>query len=460
MYQVQNPATGELLRSYDQATDEQVTAALDAVAGAASVWGNTPIAERAAVLSKTADQFRAKREELASIITVEMGKLRDEALFEVDLSADIFQYYADNAESLLADEEVAGRGAAAVITKRPLGALLGIMPWNYPYYQIARFAAPNLLLGNTILLKPAPGCPDSAHALQDALVAAGIPAGAYETVFASNDQIATVIADPRIHGISLTGSERAGEAVGSLAGAALKKHVLELGGSDAFIVLDAMDGDGPSLDEVIEQAVLGRMENTGQACDSPKRFIVAAEAYDRFVTGVTDYFAGLKAGDPAHPDTTLAPLSSKQAVTGLLAQIEDAVSKGATLRTGGKAIEGDGSYLEATVLTDVRPGMRAYSEELFGPVAVIYKVESDDEAVSLANSSPYGLGSAVFASDEARALAVANRLEVGMVGVNVPADTAPDLPFGGVKRSGVGRELGTLGVEEFVNKKLVRTPAN
>jgi succinate-semialdehyde dehydrogenase/glutarate-semialdehyde dehydrogenase len=330
--------------------------------------------------------------------------------------------------------------------------VLGIMPWNFPYYQVARFAAPNLMIGNVIVLKHAPQCPESALAMQQILRDAGLPDDAYINVFASNEQVATMIADPRIAGVSVTGSERAGTAVAAAAGQNLKKVVLELGGSDAYLVLDGAD-----IANVAKEAVAARMENGGQSCNAAKRMIVVDGAFDEFTKQFTAGMAAQVTGDPTDPATTYGPLSSELAAQRLIEQIDDAVSKGATVHLGGHRVDRPGAFVEATVLSGVTPEMRAYREELFGPAAVIYKVANADEAVELANSSAYGLGGAVFSSDEALALDVADRLDVGMAWVNQVEGGGAELPFGGTKRSGVGRELGPLGIDEFVNKKLIHT---
>jgi len=386
----------------------------------------------------------------------EMGKPVEQSLGEVDFCTAIYDYYGNNATAIMADEPVPlleGSGSAFV-RRSPFGVLLGIMPWNYPYYQVARFSAPNLMIGNTIVLKHAPQCPESALAMEQIFRDAGLPADAYINVFATNEQVETMIGDPRICGVSVTGSERAGTAVAAIAGQHLKKVVLELGGSDPFIVLGTAD-----VDSVARAATAARMENAGQACNASKRMIVMDDVYDEFVEKFTAAMAEQVTGDPTDPKTTFGPLSSEQAAENLMAQITDAVSKGATVHLGGARLDRPGAFVEATVLSGVTPEMRAYREELFGPAAVVYRVASVDEAVALANDSPYGLGGAVFAEDEALALAVADQLDTGMVWINEPEGGGPDLPFGGTKRSGVGRELGPAGIAEFVNKKLIHTPA-
>jgi succinate-semialdehyde dehydrogenase/glutarate-semialdehyde dehydrogenase len=455
IYKVVNPATGVTESEFATATDAEVASAIDRVDSAYTSWSRTPIKDRAAIINRVADLYEERKVELGALITREMGKVSADAVGEVEFVVDIYRYYADNAEALLADQKLdASTGGNAWIRKAPIGALLGIMPWNYPYYQVARFSAPNLMVGNTIILKHAPQCPESALAMQQVFQDAGLPADAYVNVFATNEQVAEIIADPRVRGVSVTGSERAGTAVAALAGQHLKKVVLELGGSDPFIVLDA-----PDIEKVAKDGVFARMENAGQACNAAKRFIVADGIYDEFVEKFTAEMASLTTGDPTDPSTSYGPLVSEQAVQGLMSQIEDAVSKGATVRTGGKRPEGPGAFIEATVLTDVTPEMRAFREELFGPVAVIYRVKDADEAVALANDTPFGLGGAIYTQDDALALELADRLDTGMVWINEPEGGGADLPFGGTKRSGVGRELGPNGVDEFVNRKLIHIPS-
>jgi succinate-semialdehyde dehydrogenase/glutarate-semialdehyde dehydrogenase len=450
-YRVLNPATGEVVETFPTATDADVESALASAQSAFESWRETPIETRAKVVARIAELFTERADELAAIITEEMGKPLSQSKGEAEFCTDIFNYFAAEGPTLAADQEIKTfSGGRAVVQKLPVGPLLGIMPWNYPYYQVARFAAPNLMLGNTIILKHAESCPRSALAIQRIMDDAGVPQGAYVNLFASHAQIADIIADPRLQGVSLTGSERAGAVIGELAGKNLKKAVLELGGSDPFVVLDAAD-----VAAVADTAWDTRMENTGQACNSNKRMIVMEDIFDDFVAQLTSRAQALAPGDPAaDAENTYAPLSSRAAAEGLAAQVQDAVDKGATLHAGGMLGEGDAAYYSPAVLTGVTPGMRAYHEELFGPVAVVYKVGSDEEALRLANDTPYGLGGAVFSTDTARAEKVASRLESGMSNVNIPAAEGAEMPFGGVKRSGFGRELGPLGMDEFVNKRL------
>lgn len=393
--------------------------------------------------------------EFADLITLEMGKRTAEARREAPWVAGILHYYAEIGPGFLEPERLPVEEGDAVIVNAPLGVLLGIEPWNYPLYQVVRIAGPNLLAGNTLLVKHSEVCPQTALALEQLFADAGAPKGVYANVFLRIRDVERVIAHPAVQGVSVTGSERAGAAVAELAGRHLKKCVLELGGSDPFIVLDARAGGG--LRRILDQAAGARLGNTGQSCTSAKRMIVVGELYDEFVAGLAERFAALVPGDPADPATTLGPLSTERAATYLTSQVRDAVDKGAIVVTGGGRPDRPGAFFDATVLTGVTPGMRAYSEELFGPVAVVYGVPDEDAAVELANSSPFGLGGAVFSGDPRRARAVADRLDNGMVWINHGTGSEAGLPFGGVKRSGYGRELSRLGIQEFVNRKLVRT---
>jgi succinate-semialdehyde dehydrogenase/glutarate-semialdehyde dehydrogenase len=453
MYQVVNPATGKLESEFPTATDAEISDVLDRAAHGYSSWRRTSMTERADTLRRVAKLYRERSGDLAAIITREMGKTIPEAKGELAFTSGIYRYYADNGAELLKDEPLqSNTPGSAWVRKSSIGPLLGIMPWNYPYYQVARFAAPNLMIGNTIVLKHCTLCPDSSLAMEQIFADAGLPADAYINVFATNEQVADMVADSRICGVSVTGSERAGSAVAAVAGEHLKKIVLEMGGSDPFIVLDSADLAG-----VAKAAAAARMENGGQACNASKRMIVADGIYDAFVQEFTAAMATYVTGDPTDPATSYGPLSSEQAARNLMDQIDDAQQKGAIVHLGGHRVDRPGAFVEPTVLSGVTPEMRAYSEELFGPAAVVYRVADADAAVELANSSSYGLGGAVFSSDEALALDVADRLDVGMVWINQAEGGGPELPFGGTKRSGVGRELGPLGIDEFVNKKLIHT---
>lgn len=450
-YQTIDPSSKEVVAEFPTASDDEVSQAIGAAHSAYRNWAAESLPGRVKVLHRVASIYRERTQELAELIALEMGKPVDQAKGEIAVSADIFEYYASHAEEFLKPQQLPVESGSAEVHMQPTGVLLGIMPWNYPHYQVARFVAPNLVLGNTVLLKHAANCPQSALAIQDVLRQAGVPHDCYINLFATHTQLSEVIADPRVQGISLTGSERAGAIVAEQAGRNLKKVVLELGGSDPFIVLDSAD-----ISATAKTAVEGRLSNAGQACTSPKRLIVVESAYARFVEEVRKHVEQTKPGDPSQPGTDLGPLSSESALAELVSQIEDAVANGATLHTGGQAT-GDGFHLSPALLTDVNRDCKLWHQEAFGPVVVVYKVADEQEAVELANDSPYGLGAAVFGADPDQTNRVAHRLETGMVFINSNTDSQADLPFGGVKRSGFGRELGPLGIEEFANKKLIRT---
>ncbi|MGI8715357.1 MAG: NAD-dependent succinate-semialdehyde dehydrogenase [Solirubrobacteraceae bacterium] len=450
-YAVVNPATGETVKTYPTITDPELESAITRADDAHGAWiRSTTVADRAALLRRVAHLYGEQRERLGEIIVREMGKPIEQATGEVDFCVAIYEFYADNAEKLLADEpiELLEGDGSAFVRRSSLGVLLGIMPWNYPYYQVARFAGPNLAIGNTILLKHAPQCPESAAAIEQIFHQAGFPPDAYINIYATNEQIAGLIPDPRLRGVSLTGSERAGAAVAEIAGRNLKKVVLELGGSDPFILLSTDDLDG-----AVESAVGARLENTGQACNAAKRFIVADDLYKPFLEKFTAALTAVKPADPTSSDTTIGPLSSTTATDRLADQVQRAVQQGATLVAGG---DRDGNFFPTTVLTDITPDSDAYREEFFGPVASVYRVGSEDEAVALANDTPFGLGSYVLTTDREQAMRVADRIDAGMVFVNAVGLEGAELPFGGVKCSGFGRELGRYGTDEFVNKKMIR----
>ena len=450
-YIVVNPATGDTGFNPALTSDAELGEFLESADTTHRTWSrSTSIAERSALLQRVADLHVERRELLAEIIVREMGKPLEQALGEVDFSAAIYSYYAENGEKFLADEKIElldGEGSA-LIRRASVGALLGIMPWNFPYYQVARFAGPNLVLGNPILLKHAAQCPESAAAIETMFRDAGFPDGAYRNIFATNEQVADLIADSRIVGVSLTGSERAGAAVAEVAGRNLKKVVLELGGSDPFILLSTDD-----LDAAVAAAAAGRLDNSGQACNAAKRFIVADELYDDFVQKFTTAMIGTVAGDPTEAATELGPLSSVLAADRLSEQLERAVANGASIAGTGKQ---DGAWFATAVLTDVTPANPAHAEEFFGPVAIVYRAADEAQAIEIANDTPFGLGSYVFTTDPEQAMRVADQIEAGMVFVNGVGLDSPELPFGGIKRSGFGRELGRFGMEEFVNRKMIR----
>jgi succinate-semialdehyde dehydrogenase/glutarate-semialdehyde dehydrogenase len=449
-YATINPYTGEVVREFDTLDGEEVDRAVERAHRAFEDWRRRPIQERAAIVRRASELMAERTERFSQLITLEMGKLIGESEQEVELSSSILAYYGEEGPGLAADRPLSTDAGDAVLVQEPLGALLGVEPWNYPLYQVVRFAAPNLVLGNTVLLKHAGQCPQSALALEQLFRDAGAPEAVYANVFLETRDIERVIESPLVQGASLTGSERAGAAVAEQSGRNLKKNVLELGGSDPFVVLD-----GERMDRTVEAAALGRLGNTGQSCVASKRFLVLADHYDAFLSGLRDRFAALRPGDPFDRSTTLGPLASEHAVETLMEQVQDAIDHGATIVIGGGRPDRPGAFVDATILTDVTPDMRAYHEELFGPVAVVHRVADEAEAIAVANDTSFGLGGSVFCSDLDRARRVADRIDSGMVWINHPTSSKPELPFGGIKRSGYGRELSDLGMREFANQKLI-----
>jgi succinate-semialdehyde dehydrogenase/glutarate-semialdehyde dehydrogenase len=451
-YRSINPYNGEVLKTYDDITDAALEAAVARANQAfATAWSHEPIARRAAVLKRAAGSMRDRSKELARLITLEMGKLINESLGEVALSADILEYYADHGPKMLAAQKLVVEDGEAAVESEPLGVLFCVEPWNFPYYQLARVAGPSLILGNVILVKHASNVPQCAAAFERVLLEAGAPAGVYTNLFAAKDQIARLITDPRIKAVALTGSEAAGSIVAAQAGKALKKSTMELGGSDAFIVLDDAD-----LDRAVSWAVWGRINNTGQCCIAAKRFIVLDSIADEFLKRFKASLEMLKVGDPLDPSTTLGPLSSEGAAQELLKQVETAVAHGAQVVLGGRRLSRRGAFIEASILTGITPDNPTFHQEFFGPVAMFFRVKDEEAAIELANDSPFGLGGSVFTRDIERGKRVARQIATGMVFINQATWTAPNLPFGGIKNSGYGRELAELGMNEFVNKKLIR----
>ncbi len=453
-YQSINPYNGQLLQSFDGLTDAGLETKIATATACFESWRQTTFAERAAIAAKAAAIMRARADEFARPVTLEMGKRITEARGEVALSASIIDYYAQNAERFLAPERLEPTSGEAEIVSTPFGVLFGVQPWNFPYYQLARFAAPNLMAGNVVMVKHAGNVPQCAIAFEELWLEAGAPEGAYTNLLISHDQVNRVIDDPRIKGVALTGSVAAGKSVAARAGQNLKKSTMELGGNDAFIVLDDAD-----LEKTVAWAVWAKMNNTGQCCVAGKRFIVVEELADRFLDKFRTVLAKLEPGDPMDEATTLGPLSTEGALVNLLDQVDRAVGDGATVVMGGKRIDRPGSFMQPTILADIATDSAAFREEFFGPVALFFRVADEDAAVALANDSAFGLGGAVFTSDVARGKRLASRIDTGMMFVNHPTWTTPDLPFGGVKDSGYGRELSSMGIQEFVNKKLVRVEA-
>jgi succinate-semialdehyde dehydrogenase / glutarate-semialdehyde dehydrogenase len=450
-YQSINPYDGKTLKTFTEHTDAELETAINTADKCFETWRNWTFAKRAAVVAKAAAIMRERADEFAKPMTLEMGKLFKESQGEVALSADIIDYYAKNAEQFLAPQKLSPAMGEAEIESSPFGVLFGVQPWNFPYYQLARFAAPNLMAGNVVMVKHSGTVPQCAIAFEKLWLEAGAPAGTYTNLFISYDQVNRVIDDPRIKGVALTGSVEAGKRVAERAGKSLKKSTMELGGSDAFIVLDDAD-----LEKTVKWAMWAKMNNTGQCCIAGKRFIVVEALADKFLDKFQMALAALKPGDPMETSTTLGPLSTEAALVKLLEQVKSAVDHGATLVMGGGRIDRPGSFMQPTILSNIKPDNPAYKDEFFGPVALFFKVKDENAAIALANDSPFGLGGSVFTNDIERGKRVGRQIDTGMVFINHPTWTAPDLPFGGIKDSGYGRELSSMGIQEFVNKKLLR----
>lgn len=446
-----NPYTLEKTKSFDEMTDAQVENAIAKAHEAYQTWKFTSFKERAKVLNKVASILKEKKPELSRLITSEMGKLIKQAEYEIDYAVSIFEYYAKNAKDFLADEVLKVETGEAFVRKSPIGVLLGVEPWNFPFYQVARFAAPNLMIGNTILLKHASNVPQCAKAIDDIFKEANAPEGLYTNLFIPGSKVSKLIKDKRIQGASLTGSEKAGASLAEIAGKNIKKSVLELGGSDPFIVLEDAD-----IDRATDLAIYGRTVNNGQSCVASKRFIVVQEVAEEFLSKFTAKMSALKLGDPMDTETQLGPLSSEDALNTILKQVEKAVSQGAKIETGGKKADLKGNFMQPTIISNISSKMDLYKEELFGPVASFYSVKNEEEAIKVANATEFGLGGSVFSKNIERAKNVANQIDSGMVFINHPTKSSTDMPFGGTKRSGYGRELSALGIDEFVNKKLIR----
>ncbi len=449
-----NPNTNKTVKSFEEMTEKTVDSKVAKAQKTFIEWKETTYKQRADLLHKVATLMRVKKSELAKTITLEMGKLIAQAEGEIDLSADILDYYADHAETFLADKVLEPEFGEAIIRNSPIGVLLGVMPWNFPYYQVARFAAPNIMVGNTILLKHASIVPQCAAAIEELFAEAEAPVGLYTNLFISGKQATALVSDKRIKGVSLTGSEEAGASIAMEAGKYLKKVVLELGGNDVFIILEDAE-----MEKTVEWAVVGRMNNNGQCCVASKRFIAVEAIADEFIKKFKDKISKMKVGDPMDPATELGPLSSEEAAVHLADQVKRSVDEGAKVLLGGKRADRPGAFMEPTILTDLKPGITAYHEELFGPVASFYVVKDEQAAIDLANDSDFGLGASIFTQDIERGKKVADQIDTGMVFINHPTWTQADLPFGGTKRSGFGRELSALGIQEFVNKKLIRISA-
>lgn len=446
-----NPATGQKIKDYQEFTPEEAECCIMEGHKAFLSWRNTRLADRTALMSRAADMLADRKEDYAHLMAVEMGKPLEQGLAEIEKCAWVCRYYAENGEGFLQPEEVETDAGRSFITFQPLGVVLAVMPWNFPFWQVFRFVAPNLIAGNVGLLKHASNVPGCALAIEDVLLSAGFPKHVLQTLLVGSDQVEAVIADRRVRAVTLTGSTPAGRSVARAAGEHLKKTVLELGGSDPYLILEDAD-----VDAAVETCVKSRLINSGQSCIAAKRFIVVerhrAEVEKRFI----ELMSSVKMGDPTDKDTEVGPQARTDLRDELHQQVEDSISKGAKLLLGGEIPDGDGAFYPPTVLADVRPGMPAYDEELFGPVAAIIGVADEAEALRVANDSSFGLGAAVFTEDRERGTRIAaQELEAGCCFVNELVRSDPRLPFGGVKESGYGRELSPYGIKEFVNIKTV-----
>jgi succinate-semialdehyde dehydrogenase/glutarate-semialdehyde dehydrogenase len=450
-YQSVNPFNGNVLKSFPDMSDAGLEAVMVKASEAFESWRRVSFAERAVIINKASELLHKHAETFAHTMTLEMGKRISEARGEVDFSARILAYYAKNAEAFLAPVKLHPTRGEAHMESSPLGIILCVEPWNFPYYQLARVAGPHLMAGNVLVVKHAGCVPQCALLFEKLFIDAGAPAGLYTNLFITHEQSDSIVGDPRIKGVALTGSVPAGKVLAANAGKVVKISSMELGGSDAFIVLDDAD-----LDHAVKWAVWGRMYNAGQTCCAAKRFIVVEPMADKFLAAFKTALSALKAGDPLDETTTLGPLSTESALVGLLAQVKTAIDAGAKVALGGERIDRPGAFMAPTILTDVAPGNPAFRDEFFGPVAMFFRVKDEDAAIALANDSDFGLGGSVFTKDIERGKRVASRVETGMMFINNIDWTDPALPFGGIKDSGYGRELGDMGIQEFVNKKLVR----
>ena len=445
-----NPASGEKVVDIPSWDSQQLEQGLAAVAAASPAWRNTLISDRCTLMRKAADVLRTNKDKYAAVVTQEMGKLINDARAEVEKCAGVCEFYADNGSQFLADEAITSDAGKSYVAYLPLGTVLAVMPWNFPLWQVFRFAAPALVAGNTAVLKHASNVPQCALLIEDVFIQAGFPENVFRALMISASQVKPVIEDSRIHAVTLTGSEPAGRQVAATAGANLKKSVLELGGSDAFIVLEDAD-----LDLTVEGAVISRFLNTGQSCIAAKRFILVDAIAEDFLTRFKAAVEALTVGDPMDESTTLAPMAREDLRDELHVQVTDSLTSGAVALTGCEPVEGVGAFYKASILDRVEIGMRAYHEELFGPVAIIIHARDEEEALQIANDSPYGLGSSVWTQNSLRGEALARRVDAGCTFVNGFVKSDARLPFGGIKNSGYGRELSQHGIREFTNAKTI-----
>lgn len=444
IYATHNPADDVQLKTFPLTADDALEAVLEHASRAAAQWRGVSFEKRGELLQRVADLLTERRELLAELAHIEMGKLLPEALGEVDKCALACRHYAEHSEAMLQDEMIETPASRSLVSYEPLGVVLAIMPWNFPFWQVFRFLAPSLMAGNAAVLKHAPNVPQCAEAMAQILVDAGAPQGLFANIFVDNDQAAQVIADPRVHGVAFTGSERAGRQIGALAGANLKKVVLELGGSDPFIVLDDAD-----IDAAVEVAVRARYSNAGQICIAAKRFIVVDAIAREFTEKLVERVKALVPGE------TLAPMARADLRDELHRQVEESIAEGAQPLLGCAPVEGAGFYYQPSILDNVKLGMTAFSEEMFGPVAGVVRARDEQDAIALANATRFGLGASLWTADVARGEALARQIEAGAVFVNAQVASDVRMPFGGIKASGLGRELGEHGIREFCNVKSV-----
>jgi succinate-semialdehyde dehydrogenase / glutarate-semialdehyde dehydrogenase len=445
-----NPTTGETLQSFDELTAQQVQEKLRLAASTFQTYKHTSFAERAPLMNRAAEILEHGKGEFGRLMTIEMGKPLKAAISEAEKCASVCRYYAENAQQHLADQVVETNAQQSYVRFQPLGPVLAVMPWNFPFWQVFRFAAPALMAGNVGLLKHASNVPQCALAIEEIFRRAGFPEGAFQTLLIGSDKVESILKDPRVVAATLTGSEPAGSSVANIAGKHIKKTVLELGGSDPFIVMPSAN-----LTDAVTTAVKARTINNGQSCIAAKRFIIAAEIYDEFERGFVEQMKALRVGDPLEESTEIGPLATPQIVNDLEEQVKKAVAEGAQILTGGKRINPPGNFYEPTVLVNIDPAAPVSCEEIFGPVAMLFRVRDIDEAIRLANATPFGLGSAAWTNDPAEQNRFINELEAGSVFINSMVASDPRLPFGGVKHSGYGRELAEFGMREFVNIKTV-----
>lgn len=446
-----NPFNNETVKEFQAMNKDQIASIIDKADEAFKSWRNTSVKDRAAIMAKIAALLLEKKDDLGKLATLEMGKVLGQAIGEVKICAAIFKYYADHAEEFLADKPLKVPHGEAFLSYEPIGVILSVQPWNFPFYQITRSAAAHLTAGNTMVLKHASNVPQCAQMMEDLFREAGLPEGVYSNLFVSGKDIEPIVGNPKIKGVTLTGSEPAGASIATAAAKLVKKSTLELGGSDPFIVLDDAD-----INLAVQSAVNGRMANAGQVCTSPKRILVAENIYEEFLKKTKEAFAQIKVGNPMERETTLGPLSSEKAVQDVIAQVEKAAEQGATIVLGGKRIDCEGAFMEPTLITDITPEMDMYFEEVFGPVMMLYKYKTVEEAIEIANATEFGLAGTVFGTDTKKAVEVARKIDSGMLYINHATSVAPQLPFGGTKNSGYGREQAIEGLLEFVNIKMIR----